>query len=87
MANLGSSNVSAYTINNTTGALSPVGGSPFPTGFMPISVTVDPSGRFVYVTNSGSSSVSAYTINSITGVLSPIGGSPLQPGPVRMTWR
>jgi hypothetical protein len=47
-------NISAFTINSTSGALTPVGGSPFATGTSPISVTVDPSGKFVYVRTPGS---------------------------------
>jgi hypothetical protein len=39
-------NVSAYTINSTTGALSPVLGSPFAAGRIPFSVAADPSGKF-----------------------------------------
>src|SRR5580704_10954803 len=35
VANLGSSDVSAFTINAGTGALAPVAGSPFPTGNSP----------------------------------------------------
>ncbi len=63
VANSGSSNVSAYTINATTGALTAVPGSPFAAGTTPVSVTVDPSGKFAYVANSGSDTVSAYTID------------------------
>ena len=43
--------VSAYTINATSGALTPVAGSPFGTGNGPSAVAVDPTGRFAYVTN------------------------------------
>ena len=39
-------NVSAYTINSSTGALRPVAGSPFAAGSQPVSITVEPSGRF-----------------------------------------
>jgi hypothetical protein len=82
-----SNNVSAYTINSATGALSPVGGSPFPTGSAPIAVAVDPSGKFAYVANNNSNSVSAYTINSTTGALSPVSDSPFATGhiPVGLT--
>ncbi len=47
------------------------------TGTNPQGVAVDPSGRFVYVTNHPglgvTGSVSSYTINPSTGVLSPNG--------------
>jgi 6-phosphogluconolactonase len=79
-------NVSAYTINGTTGALSPVPGSPFAAGRAPFSVAVDPSGKFAYVANEcgdvlcSVGNVSAYTINGTTGALSPVTGSPFAAG-------
>ncbi len=60
--NYASANVSAYTINATSGALTPVAGSPFGAPSGPINVAVDPKGKFVYVPNDASNSVSAYTI-------------------------
>jgi len=72
--------VSAYTIDNTTGALSPVPGSPFAAGTTPSSVAVDPSGKFAFVANSGSTTVSAYMIDSTTGALTPVPGSPFAAG-------
>ncbi len=65
---IGPGNVSAYTINGTTGALTPVAGSPFPAGTNPRSVTVHPTGQFVYVANLGSFNVSAYSIDGTTGL-------------------
>jgi hypothetical protein len=38
VANIYSDNVSAYTIDGSTGALAPVDGSPFPAGSRPASV-------------------------------------------------
>lgn len=78
-------NVSAYTINSSTGALRAVAGSPFPAGSAPLSVTVDSSGRFAYVVNYCNSScaagtVSAYTINGSTGALTAVAGSPFATG-------
>jgi 6-phosphogluconolactonase (cycloisomerase 2 family) len=40
VANAGSNNISAYIINQTAGALTPVAGSPFTSGAQPLSVTV-----------------------------------------------
>jgi 6-phosphogluconolactonase (cycloisomerase 2 family) len=79
VANLGSNNVSAHTINATTGALTAIG-SPIATGTRPISVTVDPSGKFAYVANDGSNNVSAFTINAASGALSAVAGSPFAAG-------
>ncbi len=72
--------VSAYTINSATGALSAVAGSPFAAGDLPISLAVDPSGRFAYVANNIGNNVSAYTINSSTGALRAVAGSPFAAG-------
>jgi DNA-binding beta-propeller fold protein YncE len=80
VANVFGDNVSAYTINRSTGALRAVAGSPFAAGGYPYSVAVDPSGRFAYVANYDSNTISAYTINSSTGALSPITGSPFAGG-------
>jgi 6-phosphogluconolactonase (cycloisomerase 2 family) len=81
VANIGSNNVSGYTINSETGALTTVAGSPFAAGAFPASVAVNPSGRFAYVANSGASdNVSGYRINSETGALTAIPGSPFPGG-------
>ncbi len=80
VANDLSNNVSGYTINAATGALTPIAGSPFPAGTNPVSVTVDPTGKFAYVANSSSDNVSGYTINAATGALTPIAGSPFPAG-------
>jgi YVTN family beta-propeller protein len=64
-------NVAGFSINTTTGALTSIG--TIPAGTDPTSVTVDPTGKFVYVTNSGSNNVSIYTINTTTGALTSVG--------------
>jgi 6-phosphogluconolactonase (cycloisomerase 2 family) len=69
--------VSAYTIDPSTGVLASVPGSPFAAGH-PLSVAVDPTGKFAYVANFGGGSsgsngnVSAYSIGA-NGALTPIG--------------
>jgi 6-phosphogluconolactonase (cycloisomerase 2 family) len=78
VTNQTSNDVSAYTINSTTGALTSVG--VFAAGTLPLSVTVDPSGKFAYVANTQSANVSAYTINTTTGALSEIPGGPFDSG-------
>jgi len=70
----GSTGVSMYTINSTTGALTSIG--MITAGSDPNSVAVDPSGKFVYVANASDTSagsVSMYTINATTGALASIG--------------
>jgi 6-phosphogluconolactonase (cycloisomerase 2 family) len=49
VGNTGSFNISVFSISASTGALTPVG-SPFPIGLNPISMTLSPSGGFLYVT-------------------------------------
>jgi 6-phosphogluconolactonase (cycloisomerase 2 family) len=71
-------NVAAYYIDATTGALSPVAGSPFGAGVVPGDVKIDPTGRFVYVVNRGT--VSAYSIDATSGALTEIAGSPFASG-------
>ncbi len=75
----GSSSVSMYTINGTSGALTSIGMIAAGTG--PDSVAVDPAGKFAYVTNLDSNDVSMYTIDATTGVLSSIGTIPAGSGP------
>jgi 6-phosphogluconolactonase (cycloisomerase 2 family) len=73
-ATLNFGRVLAYSVNATTGALSPVAGSPFSsTGDFPIAVTVDPSGKFVYVANYSTANVSQYSIDPGTGALTSMG--------------
>lgn len=72
VANYGSNNVSAYTINAGSGVLATVTPSTIATGAGPSAVAVDPSGQFAYVTNENANSVSAYNINSGTGALTPL---------------
>jgi len=79
-ANFASNNISGYTINAQTGALTPIAGSPFATGDTPTSVVIDPAGNFVLVTNAGSGTVSAYSISANGGSLSAISGSPFSAG-------
>jgi 6-phosphogluconolactonase len=67
--------VSGYTIEPTTGTLTPVAGSPLPTGFNPFSMAVNPSGKFAYLANPAYNNVSGYTINPATGALTKISGS------------
>lgn len=82
VTNQASNNISGYSINSITGALTPITGSPFSTGTSPASVAVDPAERFVYVASPGSSDVWGYTINPTTGVLSTLATSPFSAGGV-----
>ena len=77
--------ISAYRINATTGALTPVTGSPFAVegDFLPRPITINPDGTFAYMTSGGFNSkgrISAYRINAATGALTPVAGSPFAAG-------
>jgi len=100
VTNYGSSDISAYTINTTTGALTqvscgPVGtpgctGTTAPTNFAngtgAISIVVDPTGKFAYAANLASNDVSAYAIDPPTGALTHIScGTPGTAGCVGTT--
>lgn len=68
--------VLGYSIaRTTTGALTPLTGSPFGTGQLPVSLTIDPRAEYVYTANFNSSSVSAFAIAQGTGNLSTVAGS------------
>jgi YVTN family beta-propeller protein len=63
--------ISMYTINPSTGALTPTSPATVPTGFFPQGIGIDPSGKFVYTANSDDNTVSMFTISPTTGVLTP----------------
>jgi 6-phosphogluconolactonase (cycloisomerase 2 family) len=63
--------ISAYTINQTTGALT--AGTAVAAGTYPSSITVDPSGKFAYVANMGDNTISTYTIDPTYGTLTVLG--------------
>lgn len=60
-------NVSMFSINTTTGALTFIG--TVAAGGRAVSVALDPTGKFAYVANSDSNDVSIYMINTTTGAL------------------
>ncbi len=69
VANFHSSSIGVYSINQSTGALSPGGAAA--TGSTPWTITIDPSGRFVYVASWGATYISAYTVDPVDGSLAP----------------
>jgi 6-phosphogluconolactonase (cycloisomerase 2 family) len=74
--NMVSNDIWAFSIDHETGMLTPIAGSPYPTGMAPHAVELDPSGRFVYVANSGSNSVSVYCLDRVSGGLMPLATVP-----------
>ena len=61
--------------NNTTGALTGLTTSPYPTGQYPLAITIEPRGKYVYVANYNSSTVSSYSLNLPNGSLGASAGS------------
>ena len=68
--NGGSESVSVYTIDPTSGALTPVGTAT--TGKYPVGVAIDPSGQYAYVTNDIDGTISVYLIDPMSGALTPM---------------
>jgi len=82
VANYGDDTVSIYAVDAATGQLRARGY--VAAGKNPNSVTVDPSGKFVYVASYGArltlSEVYVYAIDSNTGTLTAVTGSPFDAG-------
>lgn len=76
VANYGTNDISVYSQNPQTGALTELPGSRYAAGTNPTGVAIDPSGRFLFVANIGSNDISTYLINATTGVPSQLVGSP-----------
>jgi 6-phosphogluconolactonase len=82
--------ISAFTINQGTGALSPIPGSPFPTGAPgsfpgPSALVMSFNSKFLYValvgTASANNKIAAFAIDPSSGALTPVPGSPFVTGP------
>ena len=69
--------ISGFTIDSSTGALTPVQGNPQPIPVQGL-LSIDPMGRFLFVPET--SGVSVYTINTSTGVPAAVAGSPFSAG-------
>jgi 6-phosphogluconolactonase (cycloisomerase 2 family) len=80
VANQGSNNVSVFSLDSTSGALTAVPGSPFASGTQPGPVAIDPplvagkasSAKFVFVGDTGGNTLSTYRIDS-AGNLTAVG--------------
>ena len=67
----GLNGVWGYTVNSTTGVLTPTGQIAFPSGNGPTAVVVDPTSKYAYVVNRADNTVSMFTIDQVTGNLTP----------------
>jgi 6-phosphogluconolactonase (cycloisomerase 2 family) len=72
--------IHVYSVNSSTGAITEVAGSPFNAGLIPEQLVVDPTGRFVYVTNEQSEDITAFSVDASTGTLTELPGSPYSIG-------
>jgi 6-phosphogluconolactonase (cycloisomerase 2 family) len=83
VGNFGSNDVSAFAINNSTGALTSLGAT-IAAGQGPQTVLVDPSGNFVYVGNGNDTQVSIYSMNGSTGALTQVNALPARGNPASL---
>jgi 6-phosphogluconolactonase len=79
VANIGSSNISVFSIDSSAGALTQVPNSPFGIGLPPVNLQLTPSGNYLYVTASGgqvgnNGSIVAFSVSA--GVLTKLGTFP-----------
>jgi 6-phosphogluconolactonase (cycloisomerase 2 family) len=71
----------AYTIDQTTGALALVPGSPFGAGSKSWTIAITPTNSYLYQLQlTSSTNIYAYAVNQATGTLTPISGSPFNGG-------
>lgn len=78
--------VAGFTIDGTSGALTPIAGSPFPDAGQPNDVVIEPMEKFLYTCNGATGTVNGYSIDGTTGALTPLSSSPFPvgSGPLRM---
>ena len=73
--------IDVYSIDQTSGTLTPIAGSPFAADAGGVSLVIAANGKFAYTANVNSMSVSAYALDATTGViLAPVSGSPFASG-------
>jgi 6-phosphogluconolactonase len=90
-ANIQDNTISAFTVDDNTGVLTPVDGSPYSGAStlagLAVSQTATNSGNFFLYAADQSGSIRAYTVDGNTGALTPITGSPFSAGssPILLT--
>jgi 6-phosphogluconolactonase len=70
--------ITGYSINNTTGELTELKGSPFAASGGTLGLQADPSGKFLYLSNG--EQLLGYSINATTGALTQLSTSPYDAG-------
>ena len=80
IVNYGDSTISAYSVDQTSGVLTEIAGSPFTSGVdHPGWGTVSPDGKFLFapsVTIGSSATIGVFAINGATGSITAVAGSP-----------
>jgi 6-phosphogluconolactonase (cycloisomerase 2 family) len=83
-ANIQDNTISAFTVNDTTGALTPISGSPYSGAStlagLAISQTATNSGNLFLYAADQSGHILGYTVDGNTGALTPLAGSPFSSG-------
>jgi DNA-binding beta-propeller fold protein YncE len=74
--NIVADNLWIYSVDSTTGFLSPLPNSPLPAGHFPWGIAFDPSNTFVYVANSKDMTYSVYAIEANGCGVAQVAGSP-----------
>ena len=79
---MGDTTIQGFSINRSTGALTPIPGSPFQTngGGTTDGAWSDPKGRFLFVGSEATNSIWVFTIDPKTGALTETAGSPYSTG-------
>ena len=82
VANYNGNDVSAYTIDQSTGNATPIPGSvTYAVGTGPLCILIEPSeGRYIYTANFLSNTVSGLALNPATGALSAVQNTPFGAG-------
>lgn len=68
--------LSGYSVDPSTGALTPLSGFPLAVGANPEYVTHDPQNRFLIMSDIGANMLHVYAINATTGALTEVSPSP-----------
>jgi 6-phosphogluconolactonase len=78
VANFNANDISAYTIDQSTGNATPIAGAPiYAVGNGPLCLLIEPSeGRYIYTANFLSNTVSGLALNAATGGLSAVQNTP-----------
>ena len=74
-----SNKIAAFSVEQSTGALTPVPGSPFDTGIEPTFLALSSAPHVLYAVNRLAGTISAYNI-AVSGALTPVAGSPFTAG-------